>query len=159
MAQGGSCSLKASDTGQRSLIHSSFHLQSASARCRSRRNVGALGPATLRPLNAPHDNSRHHLPAALAPQHQPPLCSSATSLNGYPPVLQLHPPFAMDGQPKRWGVTHPISEAKPTEIDLKLNDQLIEFLKEKNNFETPEGTDRRYALSLAYLLTQSLITP
>ncbi|KAF2749397.1 Poly(A) polymerase [Sporormia fimetaria CBS 119925] len=50
----------------------------------------------------------------------------------------------MDTQQKRqWGVTQPISEAQPTEADLKLNDLLVEALKAENNFETPEGTDNR----------------
>jgi poly(A) polymerase len=52
----------------------------------------------------------------------------------------------MDGQQKRqWGVTSAISEAQPTESDLKLNDQLVDALKSENNFETPEGTSTRYA--------------
>lgn len=51
----------------------------------------------------------------------------------------------MDGQQKRqWGVTNPISEAQPTEADLKLNDQLVDYLKTKNSFETPEGSEKRY---------------
>ena len=52
-----------------------------------------------------------------------------------------------DTQPKKkWGITHPLSEAKPEPKDLKANEQLIEYLKSINNFETPEGNDRRYAL-------------
>jgi poly(A) polymerase len=53
----------------------------------------------------------------------------------------------MDGtqQPKKkWGITHPLSEAKPEPKDLKANEQLIEYLKSINNFESPEGNDRRY---------------
>ncbi|KAF2683745.1 Poly(A) polymerase [Lentithecium fluviatile CBS 122367] len=50
----------------------------------------------------------------------------------------------MEGAPKRkWGVTNPISEAPPSEADLKLNDELIAYLKDKNNFETPEGMENR----------------
>ncbi|KAF2276848.1 Poly(A) polymerase [Westerdykella ornata] len=50
----------------------------------------------------------------------------------------------MEGQQKRqWGVTNPISEAQPTEADLRLNDLLIEALKKENNFESPEGTENR----------------
>lgn len=49
-----------------------------------------------------------------------------------------------DAQPKKkWGITHPLSEAKPEPKDLKANEQLIEYLKSINNFETPEGNDRR----------------
>ncbi|KAF1995709.1 Poly(A) polymeras-like protein [Amniculicola lignicola CBS 123094] len=50
----------------------------------------------------------------------------------------------MDGQKKKqWGVTNPISEAHPSSSDLALNDSLIEALKAQNNFETPEGQNRR----------------
>lgn len=52
----------------------------------------------------------------------------------------------MEGQQKRqWGVTSAISEAQPTEADLKLNDQLVDALKRENNFESPESTENRYA--------------
>lgn len=51
----------------------------------------------------------------------------------------------MDGQPKKHlGTTNVLSEAKPTPKDLELNGDLIEYLKSINNFETPEGNDRRY---------------
>lgn len=52
----------------------------------------------------------------------------------------------MDGQKKpsrQFGVTSAISEAAPTEHDIKLNDKLIETLKAENVFETPEGNRRR----------------
>lgn len=50
----------------------------------------------------------------------------------------------MEGQQKQqWGVTKPILEAHPTESELKLNDQLVETLKRENNFETPEGSEKR----------------
>jgi poly(A) polymerase len=50
----------------------------------------------------------------------------------------------MDGQQKRqWGVTNPISEAQPTEADIRLNDLLVDALKRENNFESPEGTENR----------------
>lgn len=56
----------------------------------------------------------------------------------------------MDGQQKRqWGVTSAISEAQPTEADLRLNDSLVEALKRENNFESPEGTENRSATRLA----------
>lgn len=51
----------------------------------------------------------------------------------------------MDGQEARqWGITRAISNAQPTEADLKLNDALVEALKRENNFETAEGTEKRW---------------
>jgi len=56
----------------------------------------------------------------------------------------------MDGsQGKKWGVTNPISEQPPNDADLKLNDKLIAYLKDTNNFETPEGMENRYACAPA----------
>jgi len=52
----------------------------------------------------------------------------------------------MDGQKKatrQFGVTSAISEAAPTEQDIRLNDSLIETLKAENVFETPEGNRQR----------------
>ncbi|KAF1968224.1 Poly(A) polymerase [Bimuria novae-zelandiae CBS 107.79] len=49
----------------------------------------------------------------------------------------------MSGGRKKLGVTDPISEAQPTKQELQLNEQLIEYLKRINNFETPEGNERR----------------
>ena len=50
----------------------------------------------------------------------------------------------MDEQKKKYqGTTNVLSEAKPTPRDLELNGDLIEYLKSINNFETPEGNDRR----------------
>ncbi|KAF2261764.1 Poly(A) polymeras-like protein [Lojkania enalia] len=46
-------------------------------------------------------------------------------------------------QKRQWGVTSAISEAQPTEADLKLNDQLVDALKRENNFESPEGLQNR----------------
>ncbi|KAH3943776.1 poly-A polymerase [Parastagonospora nodorum] len=48
-------------------------------------------------------------------------------------------------EPKKpkWGITHSISEAPPTEADNKLNDNLIETLTRLNVFETLEGNKRR----------------
>lgn len=60
----------------------------------------------------------------------------------------------MDGtqQPKtKWGITHPLSEARPDPHDLRANEQLIEYLKSINNFESPEGNDRRYVRCAACL--------
>lgn len=54
----------------------------------------------------------------------------------------------METQQKRqWGVTSAISEAHPTKADLELNDQLLDYLKKQNNFETPEGSERRFVCS------------
>ena len=50
----------------------------------------------------------------------------------------------MDGQKKQYGVTSAISEALPTPDDIRLNDKLVDTLKLKNVFETPEGNKRRY---------------
>ncbi|KAF9734854.1 hypothetical protein PMIN02_007768 [Paraphaeosphaeria minitans] len=47
-----------------------------------------------------------------------------------------------DSKPK-WGVTRSLSDDPPSAFDLKANDQLIEYLKSINNFESPEGNDRR----------------
>lgn len=41
------------------------------------------------------------------------------------------------------GVTPPISNAMPTQEELRLNDALVEELKRQNNFETPMETERR----------------
>ena len=35
-----------------------------------------------------------------------------------------------ESQPKQWGTTAPISMQKPTEADLKLNDELVEELQQ-----------------------------
>jgi len=47
-------------------------------------------------------------------------------------------------QPKQWGVTAPISTQQPSSADLKLNDELVEELKQQNVFESPEGSEMRY---------------
>ncbi|CAI6336331.1 unnamed protein product [Periconia digitata] len=44
---------------------------------------------------------------------------------------------------KQWGLTKPISMAAPTKVDLELNDRLVEDLKARENFETPEGSETR----------------
>ncbi|KAF1835882.1 Poly(A) polymerase [Decorospora gaudefroyi] len=51
----------------------------------------------------------------------------------------------MDAQKKgrQFGITSAISEAAPTEHDIRLNDKLIETLKRENVFETPEGNAKR----------------
>ena len=45
---------------------------------------------------------------------------------------------------KQWGTTPPISTTLPTPQELAANDALIAELKEQNNFESPEETERRY---------------
>ena len=37
----------------------------------------------------------------------------------------------------------PISMALPTEADIAMNDLLVEELKQQNNFEKPEETQKR----------------
>ncbi|PVH97068.1 Poly(A) polymerase [Periconia macrospinosa] len=44
---------------------------------------------------------------------------------------------------KQWGLTKAISNAPPTKADLELNDRLVEGLKARENFETPEGSEIR----------------
>lgn len=44
---------------------------------------------------------------------------------------------------KQWGLTKAISNAPPTKADLELNDRLVEGLKARENFETPEGSEVR----------------
>ena len=46
--------------------------------------------------------------------------------------------------PRYKGVTPPISTTLPTAAELKANDDLIEELKNQNNFEGSEVTERRY---------------
>jgi poly(A) polymerase len=58
-----------------------------------------------------------------------------------------------DSQGKQWGMTKPISEQPPNEADLKLNDKLIAYLKDTNNFESPKGMDNRYACDSAVPLS------
>jgi poly(A) polymerase len=47
-----------------------------------------------------------------------------------------------DGQ-RQWGVTAAISNASPTPQELQLNQTLIEELRNQNNFEPPEDTEKR----------------
>ena len=44
---------------------------------------------------------------------------------------------------QQWGITPPVSMDLPTEHELKLNEEMLEELKRQNNFETPEGMERR----------------
>ncbi len=45
---------------------------------------------------------------------------------------------------RQWGVTPPVSEALPTPAEIAANDALVEELKQQNNFESQEETQRRY---------------
>ncbi|KAF2200177.1 Poly(A) polymeras-like protein [Delitschia confertaspora ATCC 74209] len=45
----------------------------------------------------------------------------------------------MAEQPKQWGITNIINANQPTPEELKLNDELLEYLKRERNFETAEG--------------------
>ena len=45
---------------------------------------------------------------------------------------------------QQWGLTKAISMSEPTKADLELNDRLVEGLKARGNFETPEGSEIRY---------------
>ena len=44
---------------------------------------------------------------------------------------------------QQWGVTPPISMSAPTEKELELNDALLAELKQQDNFESPEDTEKR----------------
>jgi poly(A) polymerase len=44
---------------------------------------------------------------------------------------------------QQWGITPPVSTDLPTEHELKLNEEMLNELKRQNNFETPEGTEKR----------------
>ena len=46
-------------------------------------------------------------------------------------------------QPKKWGLFPPLSVTFPTKEEVARNDQMIEELKQQNNFESPEETKRR----------------
>ena len=44
---------------------------------------------------------------------------------------------------QQWGITPPVSTALPTDHELKLDKDLMDELKRQNNFESPEGTEKR----------------
>ena len=44
---------------------------------------------------------------------------------------------------QQWGITPPVSMDLPSEAELKLNEEMLEELKRQNNFETPEGVEKR----------------
>ena len=48
---------------------------------------------------------------------------------------------------RQWGTTPPISPNLPTPEEAKANEALIEDLKKQNNFEGPEETAKRSALT------------
>jgi poly(A) polymerase len=54
---------------------------------------------------------------------------------------------------KQWGLTPPISSALPSERDLELNNQLLDELKRRNNFEAPEETEKRLVFAFLHGLT------
>lgn len=45
---------------------------------------------------------------------------------------------------RQWGVTPPIITALPTDAEIATNDALIAELKQQNNFESSEETEKRY---------------
>lgn len=45
--------------------------------------------------------------------------------------------------PQKWGLTPPVSMDLPTKGDLTLNEQLIAELKDQDNFESAEATEKR----------------
>jgi len=49
---------------------------------------------------------------------------------------------------QQWGTTPPVSMAFPTDKEITLNDTLVEELKNQNNFEAVEETEKRYADTL-----------
>ena len=49
---------------------------------------------------------------------------------------------------RQWGVTPPIISALPTDAEIATNDALIAELKQQNNFESSDETEKRY-VSLA----------
>jgi poly(A) polymerase len=44
---------------------------------------------------------------------------------------------------QQWGITPPVSTDLPNEHELKLQQELMDELKKQNNFESPEGTEKR----------------
>jgi poly(A) polymerase len=44
---------------------------------------------------------------------------------------------------QQWGITPPVSTALPTDHELKLDKDLMDELKRQNNFESPEGSEKR----------------
>ena len=117
---------------------------------RSRRHVGApLSPVIILQKPVVSDLSLHHaVPASCFPGANESAQSTSArvrleNINVLP--SQQHSVVAMaESQPKQWGVTAPISTQQPNQTDLKLNDELVEELKRRNVFESPEGSDMRY---------------
>lgn len=52
--------------------------------------------------------------------------------------------MAQDGA-QHLGVTPPLSNDPPKEIDVKLGDKLMEELKHQGNYEHPDETQKRLA--------------
>ncbi len=49
----------------------------------------------------------------------------------------------MAANQQQWGITPPVSTDLPNEHELKLQQELMDELKKQNNFESPEGTEKR----------------
>jgi poly(A) polymerase len=49
----------------------------------------------------------------------------------------------MSANNQQWGMTPPVSVELPTSDEIKLNDALMDELKNQGNFESPEATARR----------------
>jgi poly(A) polymerase len=47
-------------------------------------------------------------------------------------------------QTRQWGVTPPISLSLPSDAEIDTNDALVAELKQQNNFETSDETEKRY---------------
>jgi len=48
---------------------------------------------------------------------------------------------------QQWGTTPPVSMAFPTDKENTLNDTMVEELKNQNNFEAVEETEKRQAFT------------
>lgn len=59
---------------------------------------------------------------------------------------------APNQQTRQWGVTPPISNALPTPPEVSANDELIAELKQQNNFESPQETEKRYVDRVLHLV-------
>lgn len=51
--------------------------------------------------------------------------------------------MSVQSEQKQWGLTPPLSTTLPTEKDLTLNDALTQELRARDNYETPENTEKR----------------
>lgn len=61
-------------------------------------------------------------------------------------------------QPKQWGLTPPMSNALPTQLDIDKNNELVEEMKKANIYETQEATNKRIAtLKLLHAVNREFI--